>query len=360
MSIKFTCKECGHKLKAGDGQAGKRVRCTQCRGVAIVPAPVARGRNARPEIASPAGDGPENSGEGEDAAAAFLLGPRTPRQADARPSWKTLAADSDLANNAAMEIPSGPKPRNLPPSNAPARPRFNRYRSPLFMGGVAAALCAVAGIIFLATLPGKNRTQAKTEIAAQTPPEQKVEAKPENPKGQNEAIRTKELQEPKKVEQPAVSKGAKENGLTVAEIVGTWDGPVFSLVIEPDGKGRATAVSGNGTQFNVFIAYYTIDTSKGAPQFAFEFTAARNEKGEIPSFDLIVLSRPTTDALVVKETKDRIKPNPVTLIRRKTPAGENQTGEKKGAGADLRKKGPDAGLTFSVIVRDRTLNFREF
>jgi hypothetical protein len=77
MTIKFVCQQCGHKLKADDELAGKRVRCTRCSQVAIVPAPnvasqgkavdspesIARSNNN----AAPSGD----LGEGSDSPAQF-------------------------------------------------------------------------------------------------------------------------------------------------------------------------------------------------------------------------------------------------------------------------------------------------
>lgn len=39
MSISFPCMVCGHKLKAAPEQAGRRVKCTRCESVQVVPVP---------------------------------------------------------------------------------------------------------------------------------------------------------------------------------------------------------------------------------------------------------------------------------------------------------------------------------
>jgi hypothetical protein len=86
MSIKFICPECGHKLKAGDGLAGKRVRCTQCSRVVIVPISNATSPAADPKPGAPALDRPTSRLESEDEAAAFLLGASGRESAAPRPS----------------------------------------------------------------------------------------------------------------------------------------------------------------------------------------------------------------------------------------------------------------------------------
>lgn len=104
-----------------------------------------------------------------------------------------------------------------------------------------------------------------------------------------------------------------EKHLGLADIVGKWDGPDFSLIIEADGKGSSGFSVREGAQVHVLIGYYTVDTSSGPPRIAFALTAAKNKD----EFEFLVISKPTPDSLVVRETKDRIKPNPVTLSRRK-------------------------------------------
>jgi hypothetical protein len=56
-----------------------------------------------------------------------------------------------------------------------------------------------------------------------------------------------------------------------------------------------------------------VDTTNGAPRIAFKLSAAKNQD----EFEFLTISRPTPDTLVVQEAKDRIKPNPITLKRRK-------------------------------------------
>ena len=39
MPIAFACPQCGHKLRAGDQQAGQRARCTRCGTTVVIPQP---------------------------------------------------------------------------------------------------------------------------------------------------------------------------------------------------------------------------------------------------------------------------------------------------------------------------------
>jgi len=113
----------------------------------------------------------------------------------------------------------------------------------------------------------------------------------------------------------------KEKVLALADIVGTWDGPDLRLIIEASGKGEAHAFDLKAGK--VFFAYYTVDATKGAPRIAFKFTAPDVPKDKT-EFDFLAISKPTVDSLVLKETKDRIKPNPITMNRRKAEASKDK------------------------------------
>lgn len=75
MNIHFTCPECGNKLKAGDTFVGRRVKCTQCGTVLVVPetdgeasrasAPLTPGRSAElvESPSSTSGNGSTNEDE---------------------------------------------------------------------------------------------------------------------------------------------------------------------------------------------------------------------------------------------------------------------------------------------------------
>lgn len=130
------------------------------------------------------------------------------------------------------------------------------------------------------------------------------------------------------------SPGGLEKFLTLADVVGTWDGPDFSFSIEADGKGRAAFSVPDGGQVHVLIGYYTVDTAGGHPRIAFTLTAAKDKN----EFEFLLLSKPTPDGLVVKESKDRIKPNPVTLNRRKSRTPPHGADAKSTSPADFKGK----------------------
>jgi len=143
MSIKFICPGCGHKLRAQEDLAGKRVRCTRCSRVTVVPVPVETPPHERPLMwAVPVG-------------AQAAVPNRT------APPPEEWPIDSLVAGQVQQPpLPSAP-PRPLRRTVAPANDDAeleNRYRRALQqLGGSAVALavlCGIAAVVLLVSGEG--------------------------------------------------------------------------------------------------------------------------------------------------------------------------------------------------------------
>src|SRR4051794_5263888 len=129
MSISIQCPTCEKKLKAKDELAGKRIKCPNCGEGVVIPS------------ADPASQ---------------------------RVSAKGLSP-----------IESPPR-RGQKAVTSPA-PSSRRLHWPWYAGGGVALLCALALVVFIFAMPGKERTPANKEVGAVPPVglEGKPEPKPD-------------------------------------------------------------------------------------------------------------------------------------------------------------------------------------
>jgi hypothetical protein len=125
MSISVQCPGCAKKLKTNDHLAGKRIKCPGCGQVMLVPAAQAE---SQPEAIEP-----------------LRKKPTVPKPLEA------------------VKAPLAKKPyaaRKAVSEDAPALvSKGRRARWPWYVGGTA-ALCLVAGLVFVFTMPSKNTPPA--------------------------------------------------------------------------------------------------------------------------------------------------------------------------------------------------------
>jgi len=169
MSIKFLCATCGHKLRAGDALAGKRVRCTRCDRIAVVPAAAAPAQAApREPAASAVGEGAP-TGAADDEAAAFLLEPGA-AAASRRPTWE--GPDNDLPDPAPTTPGRRPHLAPAAPGEFLRNPPRRRSRLPWLLGG-AAVLCGLivtAGLLITLAAPVWGRRPVSPAAPPLPPP----------------------------------------------------------------------------------------------------------------------------------------------------------------------------------------------
>lgn len=127
MLIRFQCPGCEKKLTAKDDFVGKRVKCPGCGQLLVVP----------------------------------------------------RASSASVQSSTTTTPPVKPLTQRSRQPTIPPIPDSRLILWPWYLGGGAAALCIVAVMVIIFAVPGKDRSSAKNELAALTPPEAKPEPKSE-------------------------------------------------------------------------------------------------------------------------------------------------------------------------------------
>jgi len=199
------------------------------------------------------------------------------------------------------------------------------------LAGGAAALSLLAVLAVILARPGKVQTPNKDEVAAAPPLESKP-ASTSEPKivPQKEPIPTPEPEPPRVHD--------------TKQLQGRWVGNELTLIIQPDGKGRAEVANfSQGTGFFrltrdkqpvVLKAEFAIEIGNSDPRFSFTIAAQpgqtihavstpehpqptinyRQFKAE-STYQFTILPASSTDELVIREAGGKIKPNPMVLKR---------------------------------------------